>query len=358
MCSVAGTSAAGVTQGIHRAVLDWSTGIIAKLAGGLPPPSNTKTHSPAAAATAVGDNINERHARNSRRWLLDLRTWKAFVLSLEGAVERAEPSTHVPQSAGLSVFRAAVYTICEVEMGERNGGDAGSKGNAELAVAAVGDWAFAAIRALCSGDFTDKPAYSENISAFGSDIASDRAHLHLVGVYDSEWSGVAAPEGTVDNGWNCDEKKEGWKRGRGRRPGPLVRMTLDACMTLVVEEVIRGRIWEAAYRGGGGDGSDGASRTATKSRGTTRLERVLTELLHFQRVLQEQQTNRRKVRYDETPVEGTLDYDDEVWYHADSCAGTVFCNPPLHIVQKTSVKMIQYDCCYSLLSEYTAGYLE
>lgn len=302
MCSVAGTSAAGVTQGIHRAVLDWSTGIIAKLAGGLPPPSKPKTDSPSAAATAGGGNINERHARNSRRWLLDLRTWKAFVMSLEGAVERTEPSTHVPQSAGLAVFRAAVYTIYEVESGERNGGDVGSNGNVELAVAAVGDWAFAAIRALCSGDFTGKPAYSENISAFGSDFASDQAQLHQVGAYGSEWGGVAAPDDTVENGGNGGEE-ESWKLGGGRRPGPLVRMTLDACMTLVVEEVIHGRNWEAVELGRCGDGSDGASRAATKSSGTMRSERVLTELLHFQKVLQEQQTNRRKVRYDETPVE-------------------------------------------------------
>lgn len=312
MCSVAGTSAAGVTQGIHRAVLDWSTGIIAKLAGGLPPPSNTKTDSPAADAIAVGDNINERHARNSRRWILDPRTWKAFVLSLEGAVERTEPSTHVPQSAGLAVFRAAVYAVCEVESGERNGGD--SNGNAELAEAAAGDWAFAAIRALCSGDFVDKPGDGENISAVGNDIASDRALLHPVGEYGSERGGVAAPDGTSDNGGSCGEKKGDWKRGRGRRRGPLVRMTLDACMALVVEDVIRGRIWKAFDLGGCGDGSDGASTTATKSRGSTRSERVLIELLHFQRTLQEQQTNRRKVRYDEMPIEGTLDYDDHNKY--------------------------------------------
>ncbi|CAN0074331.1 unnamed protein product, partial [Ascophyllum nodosum] len=151
-------AATGVTQGIHRAVLDWSTGIIAKLAGAIPPRSETKTRSLAAVAPGgTGkSNINDRHARNSRRWLLDPRIWEAFVRSLEGAAVATEPTTHVPLAAGVPVLRAAVLAVREAESGGRvDQGKAENEdddGSAMEAVASAGDWAFIAIRKLCGGD--------------------------------------------------------------------------------------------------------------------------------------------------------------------------------------------------------------
>ncbi|CAM9653831.1 unnamed protein product, partial [Ectocarpus sp. 13 AM-2016] len=97
----------GVTQGVHRTVLDWSTGVIVKLAAALP------KHATIAASPNVSTTTtSERHARNARRWLSDPRIWRCFVRSLRGgATQAAEPSTHLPQAASLGVLRAAIFAV-------------------------------------------------------------------------------------------------------------------------------------------------------------------------------------------------------------------------------------------------------
>lgn len=314
---------AGVTQGVHRAVLDWSTGVIAKLASGLHRPTATTTSpagsggkksrndqqpdqqqdatAPARAAAGVSSE-GERHARNARRWLSDPRIWQAFVRSLEGAAAAAaadaagaagsrasEPNIHLPQSAGLGVLRAAVFAVRDAaapvsSQDNATAAVAAADGNTTAAVASAADWAALAIRVLCGGGIAGRTALDGGDDNGGG---GGGAIMHSGG-YDQKTSMRADENGMVV----VEEAGGGTGGRRERRREPLVRASLDAYVAFL-EEVVRehGEVVrrQRMHRG-----------TLTLS--ASRAEDALTELLRFQVALQGQQTNRRKVHCRSIPV--------------------------------------------------------
>lgn len=290
-----------VTQGVHRAVLDWSTGVITKLAAGLlrPAAAAANAASPASSGGGGGSaSVGERHARNARRWLSDERVWKAFVRSLEGATAAAEPNTHLPQAASLGVLRAAVFAVRAAAAADA------------APVAASGEWALVAIRLLCGvgggGGTVKTGEVHASVAIDGRGKAPPMAgvasglELGSMGV----GVGVEVEVGQQKDG-GVDRAVERYgKRGRGRGGGggggARMRMSLDAFMTFL-EEAVRGHVspsvsqrrvgvWDGNGNGDGdGDGNWNGPLALP--------EKALTELLRFQVVLQGQQ-NRRKVTLD------------------------------------------------------------
>lgn len=342
-----------MTQGIHQAVLDWSTGVIVKLAAALPKLSTTATAAtgtaskglatsilaPAAAPASPngdrgGDSTGERHARNARRWLSDPRIWRAFVRSLRGgATSATEPSTHLPQSASLGILRAAVFAV-RAEAGEANGeadavagaecsisrgehmNSVSSRNNRSKNVSAgggdesgttgsgadttAGDWAFVAILTLCGGGIVaagdvrgegtrTRSHSSGSMTKINGDVLRELLPPRQIG---AEKTGKAAGPGK-------------WGRGGG-----VMRMSLDVYVTFLVE-VIRGHV--AVYqappphmkllleRGVGGRQNESMAAAIAAAGVEVTVpsplaEGVLTELLRFLVVLQAQQPSRRKVR--------------------------------------------------------------
>lgn len=295
----------GVTQGVHRAVLDWSTGVIAKLASGLRRPATTASpagcggkssqkgqldqqDATASAAGDIGEGEGERHARNARRWLSDPRIWQAFVRSLEGAAATAttaagaagsrasEPNTHLPQSAGLGVLRAAVFAVRDAPGASQENG-ATADGDATVAVASAADWAAVAIRVLCGG-ITGRMTFD----------ADDDDAIMRSGCDSKVLTSVATGEGgeqtiiTSVDGNGVVEAGGGIGGRKERRREPLVRVSLDAYVAFL-EEVVREH------------GEVVCRRTRRGALPASQAEEALTELLRFQVALQGQQTNRRKV---------------------------------------------------------------
>lgn len=293
---------AGVTQGAHRAVLDWSTGVIAKLAAALPKstaPAVSPATGAAAAASPGGDSVGERHARNARRWLSDPRIWRAFVRSLRGgaAAAAADPSTHLPQAAGLGVLRAAVFAVrgraarAGLE-GVRAAEVEGSIGESTVEEATARDWAFVAILTLCGGAIVTT-AGGEGGQAGG---AGDGAR-HTGGYSSGSLANI--------NGGVLDEllprraeARTGASPSKWGMGGALMRTSLDTYVTFL-EEVIRGHA-VTSKAAGREDWSGAMAPAAVAVAGggapASLEEGTLTELLRFQVVLQAQQTSRRKVR--------------------------------------------------------------
>lgn len=301
-----------MTQGVHRAVLDWSTGVIAKLASGLRRPATTA--SPAgcgeksslkgrldqqdATASATGDSgegEGERHARNARRWLSDPRIWQAFVRSLEGAAATAataagaagsrasEPNTHLPQSAGLGVLRAAVFAVRDAAApavappGASQENGATADGDATVAVASAADWAAVAIRVLCGG-ITGRMALDDDYDdAIMRSVCDNKVLTTAATGAGGEQTIITGVDGNgvVETGGGIGGRRE-------RRREPLVRVSLDAYVAFL-EEVVREH-GEVVRR-----------RTRRGAISASQAEEALTELLRFQVALQGQQTNRRKV---------------------------------------------------------------
>lgn len=296
-----------MTQGAHRAVLDWSTGVIVKLAAALPKPTSPAAAAATAAAAAAspgggGDSISERHARNARRWLSDPRIWRAFVRSLRGgATAAAEPSTHLPQAASLGVLRAAVFAVRAEAGGERAGGavvghsitESTGDGSSRSLVggggeeAAARDWAFVAILTLCGGVIvTAGGGVGEGARQTGGYSSGSLTSINS-GVLDEllpKWA-EAGTDASATSKW-----------GMG---GALIRMSLDTYVTFL-EEVIRGHVTSSKVAGMGNRGAAVVPAAPVAAwAGTTPAslrEGALTELLRFQVVLQAQQTSRRKVR--------------------------------------------------------------
>lgn len=252
--------------------------------------------------------------RNARRWLSDARTWQAFVRSLTRCAA-ADPSTQLPQSAGVAVLRAAVFTVRHGYRrttgdvisgdggGDRRGKEEGVRDREatiirELAANIVASkWAFTAICMLCGGGGT-------------AAAAARQAHLERnwmpKKVHDSvregapskeqrtlPWTDACAPgSGAGTAGRDVVTRVDGRsgvgeeQRGEGRA---LLRMSLDAFVTFL-EEVIR----EHGHRGGGGGSGGGENLGEDISRSL--VDGALTQLLRFQVRLQEHQSNRRKVR--------------------------------------------------------------
>lgn len=317
----AGTTG-GVTQGVHRAVLDWSTGVIAKLAGALPR-HTTLAAVGSVAADGHGGTSSERHARNAKRWLSDSRIWMAFVRSL-GGVAATEPDTQLPQAASLGVLRAAIFAVRVARSSSRsrndrdtNGKGDGGGGNAASAAvsSAAADWANTAIHALCGGGAIGTAARSDVIRMEGRDdgsrvatlasAASGRSNEDDIGTVPSQRLievGAILSAMEEDRGGIVSEGPEEWggalQGGRRRRQGPLMRVSLDAYVNFL-EEVMRGHValthetrdkhasTEAVGERKSAEG-DAASPNAL-------AVAALTELLRFQLILQDQQTNRRKV---------------------------------------------------------------
>lgn len=334
-----------MTQGVHQAVLDWSTGVIVKLAAALPKLATpVAATSPAVAASpnsaSGGDSTGERHARNARRWLSDPRIWRAFVRSLRGgATAAAEPSTHLPQSASLGVLRAAIFAVragtgeatqgleavagagaeSPISRGEHvtngngrgsssrnaraSGGDDGSAAGTETAAATAGDWAFVAILTLCGGGIV-----TAGDAGGGRGRRGGHSNGSMTKINSDVLSEIVPSLQTAGE----TEMAAGPRRRGGR--GAVMRMSLDVYVTFL-DEVIRGHV--AAHQapppqvepvgrevGGRGNGS-GVTATAAVGVGVTAAgsgalpsplaEGVMTELLRFLVVLQGQQTSRRKV---------------------------------------------------------------
>lgn len=311
-----------MTQGVYRAVLDWSTGVIVKLAAGLlrPTSANTNTNikvtgsektqaqqrqqQHAAAGTTGGDSA-ERHDRNARRWLSDPRIWQAFVRSLEGATTASiEPSTHhFPQAASLGVLRAAIFAVSTATVAmatpppQRNhgvddhcafGGSSDGQDNRRVAidksagivVTAASEWALAAIRTLC-GCIT------------GGSTGQEGDLPRLLG---SRAGGKPAGQQGEATVANRIIEEGGERQARQGGKGALMRVSLDAYV-IFLEEVVRGhRHIIAPVKDVGGDGGEREGRARAVDRPWPLAEEALIELLRFQVVLQEQQTNRRKVR--------------------------------------------------------------
>ena len=316
-----------VTQGVHRAVLDWSTGIITKLAAGLLRPAAAASGGAASGGDASGDS-GERHARNARRWLSDERVWKAFVRSLEGATAAAEPSTHLPQATSLGVLRAAIFAVraaaaaaavlaSRTQASSRGGLTGGGLTGGDLAGgSSAGEWALAAIYALCGvggGDSTNTLARYALVDGDGCGKTSQTVEVGS-GLGLGLGSGVEVRVGQKGGGF--DGAVEGHRRRgreRGGGGGARMRMSLDAFMAFL-EECVRGHMLPSGPErsvgaGGGGDNSNGNNNrygngnvngnecrngNGNGSGALALPEKALTELLRFQVVLQGQQ-NRRKV---------------------------------------------------------------
>lgn len=283
-----------MTQGAHRAVLDWSTGVIAKLAAALPKPS-TPAVAPAAAAAAVSpsgdDSVAERHARNARRWLSDPRIWRAFVRSLRGgAAAAAEPSTHLPQAASLGVLRAAVFAV-RAEAGGGIGVPEVGRSIPESADegATARDWAFVAILTLCGGVIVTAAAGGAGGAGGGARHTGGYSSGSLTSI-NSDVLDELLPQ-RAEAGTVAPPSK--WGMG-----GALMRTSLDTYVTFL-EEVIRGHVVASNVVGSGSRGGGPmvpAVVAAVGCRAPASMgEGALTELLRFQVVLQAQQTSRRKV---------------------------------------------------------------
>ncbi|CAM9214789.1 unnamed protein product, partial [Hapterophycus canaliculatus] len=288
----------GATHGANRAVLDWSMGVIVKLAAALPKPSRA---GPDGAKGSAGAGAGERHARNAERWLTDPRIWRAFVRSLRGGTAKAsEPSTHLPQSASLGVLRAAIFAAragAARAAGAAGGagrsfggGNGGGRGGAEDAAAAAGagaaagQWAFLAIVSLCGGV----------VVAAGGGGGGRR------GGY-SSGSMTEIDDGVLDE--LLPPQRAGERTGTSVAPrkfgggGALMKMSLDAYVTFL-EEVICGHLVEdhvLPTELGQEFGGVGVGGTARGGALPSLAEGALTELLRFQVLLQGQQTSPRKV---------------------------------------------------------------
>ncbi|CAM9371809.1 unnamed protein product, partial [Ectocarpus sp. 8 AP-2014] len=304
----------GVTQGVHRAVLDWSTGVIVKLAAALP------KHATIAASPNVSTTTtSERHARNARRWLSDPRIWRCFVRSLRGgATQAAEPSTHLPQAASLGVLRAAIFAVragapgaaaaaaAAARAGEScsappQAAEQNNDGVTAVAVVAAGagDWAFVAVLTLCGGVIVTAGGGGGGRAgghSSGSMTSIDAAVLDELRPRRTDGRllapAPAAPATVASKRW-----------GGG---GAVMKMSLDAYVTFL-DEVLRGHeaVCRALPLAGDGAGSGrrssagGKEAAAVATAGGGALpslaEGALTELLRFQVVLQAQQTSPRKV---------------------------------------------------------------
>ncbi|CAM9855257.1 unnamed protein product, partial [Ectocarpus sp. 6 AP-2014] len=289
----------GVTQGVHRAVLDWSTGVIVKLAAALP------KHATIAASPNVSTTTtSERHARNARGWLSDPRIWRCFVRSLRGgATQAAEPSTHLPQAASLGVLRAAIFAVRAGAPGAAAAAGAAARAwescSAPPQAAGAGDWAFVAVLTLCGGVIVTAGGGGGGRAgghSSGSMTSIDAAVLDELRPRraDGRLLAVAGPApATVAS--------KRWGGG-----GAVMKMSLDAFVTFL-DEVLRGHeaVCQALPLAGDGAGSGGrssvggkeAAAVATAGGGAlpSLTEGSLTELLRFQVVLQAQQTSPRKV---------------------------------------------------------------
>ncbi|CAM9386727.1 unnamed protein product, partial [Scytosiphon promiscuus] len=300
---------AGATQGANRVVLDWSTGVIAKLASALPKPGTASAPFRAGSEGIRGtaDGSSERHARNAERWLADPRIWRAFARSLRGGTTRAsEPSTHLPQSASLGVLRAAIFAVragaAGAEGSWRKGKNGGGGGAAEDvaadAVLTAGQWAFLAIVSLCGGVIVTAPSPEGRGDAIVEEGGGGRAG----GGY-SSGSMTKIDEGVLDE--LLPPQRAGVTTGTGGAPkrlgggGALMKMSLDAYVTFL-EEAIRGHVIAShalaigpalGHRLGGL--ADGAAAGGCAP--SSLAEGALTELLRFQMALQAQQTSPRKV---------------------------------------------------------------
>ncbi|CAB1100685.1 unnamed protein product [Ectocarpus sp. CCAP 1310/34] len=310
-------AATGVTQGVHRAVLDWSTGVIVKLAAALP------KHATIAASTNVSTTTtSERHARNARRWLSDPRIWRCFVRSLRGgATQAAEPSTHLPQAASLGVLRAAIFAVRAGAPGSLAAAGAAARAGdscsaspqaaepnndgvaAAAAAAGAGDWAFVAVLTLCGGVIVTAGGgggrgggqSSGSMTSIDAAVLDELRPRRADGMVLAT-AGPAAPAPAL-----ATVASKRWGGG-----GAVMKMSLDAYATFL-DEVLRGHeaVCLALPLAGDGAGSGGrssvggkeAAAVATAGGGAlpSLAEGALTELLRFQVVLQAQQTSPRKV---------------------------------------------------------------
>ncbi|CAM9687301.1 unnamed protein product, partial [Discosporangium mesarthrocarpum] len=207
--------------GTPRIVLDWVTAVIVKLAGGL--------------KLSVGAKPDhERHVRNARRWLLDHRLWEVFTGALEATID-SNPSTSIPQSTGLALLQAAVFTAHNAQPDE--GG------------VTAAEWVALAIGAMCGLPCSRSPMFGERKAAPGLNPRK----------------GVAG-KGSV---------------------APL-RVSLDVFVTFLAE-AMRGHVRMMLARGRASQGSGIAGFKQSSA------EEAMVLLLRFHRALQRQQTNQRKV---------------------------------------------------------------
>ncbi|CAM9790800.1 unnamed protein product, partial [Ectocarpus sp. 4 AP-2014] len=307
----------GVTQGVHRAVLDWSTGVIVKLAAALP-----KHATMAASPNVSTTTTTERHARNARRWLSDPRIWRCFVRSLRGgATQAAEPSTHLPQAASLGVLRAAIFAVragapgslaaaraaaragesCSASPQAAEPKNDGMAAAAAAAAAGAGGWAFVAVLTLCGGVIVTAGGGGGRAGGHssGSMTSIDAAVLDELQPRRADGRLLAAAGPAVPALATVASKR--WAGG-----GAVMKVSLDAYVTFL-DEVLRGHeaFCQALPLAGDGAGSGGrssvggkeAAAVATAGGGAlpSLAEGALTELLRFQVVLQAQQTSPRKV---------------------------------------------------------------
>lgn len=323
-------------------ILDWSTGVIVKLSGGLLRPSSTlmsgtpdepvassakgsEKCSPQAdsgndgeldhkssgdgGASGGGDGhrqIDQRevHDRNARRWLSDARTWQAFVRSLTGCAA-ADPSTQLPQSAGVAVLRAAVFTVRHghergtgdiINDGE-GGGSEDQRGQEDLQEATTNrelaanmlarKWAFMAICTLCGGVTAAARAPQAHLKRDRSiqqkihhSVASKQPQM--LPLTEASPAGSCAKTTGQDVVTRVDRPSAGGEEQRDEERA-LLRMSLDAFVTFL-EEVIR--------EGGAAGGDENLGKGTSQSL----VDCALTQLLRFQVRLQGHQSNRRKVR--------------------------------------------------------------
>lgn len=182
--------------------------------------------------------------------------------SLEGSAA-ADHNAHLPQSAGVAVLRAAIFTVRGSGASGRVSGGSNDDSE-EKSMMCASELAYRAIHTLCNGVGKRE---GHGSSAIKKHQRSTKRGIAVVGT---------------------EGEKEGKEDHSGGR-GALLRMTLDA-FGAFLEEALRGHA--ALFTVGGGEGgpADGVDVVTF-----SRAEGALTQLLRYQTTLQGHQSNRRKV---------------------------------------------------------------